>query len=427
MEQTQKSKPSIALWVPCLWFLISSIRGSVYPVQEDPSYVEGHPYPIILITLIILGGIILYSRRLNLSAFVKENKLIILLYCLMGLSIFWSSFPWISFKRWIKTIGSLEMVLIIMTEPDPLATFSYVLRRFFYLVVPLSLILIFFFPSLGQRTYPEGNVDWVGLFIDRNNLAVPAMIFSLYFVWKLTKKKQEKNKHLDGFLLLLSLITLVGSGSATSFLGFIFGLGIVLLIMFEKKNVKHLGVTIAYLLGLGVVFWFLFEATLLRESIAPRVLNALGRDMTFTGRVELWSELWKIGLMRPFLGQGFGGFWVPENSLTNSLWGKLGWSPIDAHNGYLDVFIEMGILGVAAVLLVVIKTYQRISGSFLPYFESARLRMIFLFVFILHNFAETSLCNLNNPLWVCFLFSAAFLPTQTMKHVDTFGFKGKKP
>ncbi len=71
-----------ALWIPCLWVFISSIRDSLHPGPEQIS-TKGHPYPIILMALLILGAIILYARRFNLSVFIKENKLVVLLYCWM--------------------------------------------------------------------------------------------------------------------------------------------------------------------------------------------------------------------------------------------------------------------------------------------------------------------------------------------------------
>jgi exopolysaccharide production protein ExoQ len=406
MNQKHRQTSHIALWVPILWFVISSIRGYVYPGPEDPTYVEGHPYTITFVVLMILGGLILYARRSALSAFMKENKLILLLYCVIGLSILWSYYPWISLKRWVKTIGSLEMVLIMLTEPDPLASFSFVVRRFFYIVIPSSLVLIFFFPSLGQRVYPEGGASWVGLFINRNSFARTAMIFSIYFAWSLTRKKNERSLFLDSLFLLLSLIALVGSGSRTSTLGFSVGVGTFFFVLYLKRkiSVQDIGMTLGYSLVTGIILLILVEQLFLRESFASWFVDALGRDLTFTGRTALWSDLWKVGISSPFLGHGFGGFWNLGNPVLVDFWKEHTWLPMTAHDGYLAVFLETGLLGLATVLLVILNTYRKVSRSFVADFEFARFRMAMLLVLILHNFSETSFCNLNDPLWVVFLF-----------------------
>jgi O-antigen ligase len=388
-----------ALWVPCLWVFISSIRDSLHPGPEQIS-TKGHPYPIILMALLILGAIILYARRFNLWVFIKENKLVVLLYC-------WR----ISLKRWVKTIGSLEMVLIILTMPDVLAAFSSVIRRYFYLVIPLSIILIFFFPSLGLLAQPDGDITWVGLFGNKNSLGQAAMILSVYFAWRFTQKVRERTFIFDYLPALLSLCVLFGSRSVTSIFAFLFGLAIFFISALGKFKRRYTGVIITYVSVFAVVIYLLVQITIWKYPIMAQVIESFGKDVTLTGRVDLWSDLWPIALMRPFLGYGFGGFWMGDmNPVLKNQLAKWGWQVPNAHNGYLSVFIEMGIVGVIIVSLLILMTYVKISRLFSVHFELARLKMVILVVLLLHNLSEVSLCDLNNPLWFLFLFSAVSLP-----------------
>ena len=406
MDNEHKSVSSNTLWVPILWLFVSSFRGYVYPSPDRPQYVEGHAIAITFGVLMVLGSMILYGRRFALLDLMKENKLIFLLFCILGLSILWSSYPWISFKRWVKAIGALEMALIMVTEPDPLASFSYAARRFFYLVIPSSLVLIFFFPSLGLHVYPREGTSWVGLFANRNSLARIAMIFSVYFVWELARKKNEGNAFLDSFCLLLSLVALIGSGSRTSTLGFLLGVGTLFFVMYLRRrvNVQDIGMTLGYSLVAGIVFLLLLEQLFLRESLAEWLVNLLGRDLTFTDRTELWAGLWKVGISRPFLGHGFGGLWVPGNPVLADFWKEHTWLPMTAHNGYLAVFLETGLLGLITVFLVILNTYTKISRSLATRFDLGSLGIAVLLMLILHNFSETTLGSLIDPLWVMFLF-----------------------
>jgi O-antigen ligase len=361
--------------------------------------------------LLILGAIILCARRFNLWVFIRENKLVVLLYCWMGLSIFWSSFPWISLKRWVKTIGSLEMVLIILTGPDVLAAFSSVIRRYSYLVIPLSIILIFFFPSLGLLTYPDGDITWVGLFGNKNSLGRAAMILSVYFTWRFTQKVEKRTFILDYLPTLLSICVLFGSRSVTSIFGFLFSLALLFISALGNFNRRYAGVIIAYVFVLALTILSLVHYIFWKYPMMLPIFEYFGKDTTLTGRVFLWSTLWPIALMRPFLGYGFGGFWVGDtNPILKSLLAKWNWQVPNAHNGYLSVFIEMGIVGVIIVGLLILVTYVKTSRLFAMHFELARLKMVILLTVLLHNISEVSLCDLNNPLWVLFLFSAVSMP-----------------
>jgi O-antigen ligase len=116
--------------------------------------------------------------------------------------------------------------------------------------------------------------------------------------------------------------------------------------------------------------------------------------------------------MRPLLGHGLGGFWTEENPLlVNNLWEKHHWFPMHAHNGYLGVFLEIGIVGLVVLLLLIGATYIKISRLFATDYELARLKMAIFLAIILHNFSEASLCNQTHSLWFWFLFSAVALPS----------------
>jgi O-antigen ligase len=277
--------------------------------------------------------------------------------------------------------------------------------------MPLSIILIFFFPSLGLQTYPNGDIHWVGLFVNKNSLGQAAMIFSIYFVWRFTQKVHERTFILDFLPALLSICVLLGSRSVTSIFVFFFSLAILSISALGKFNRRYTGVIITYVFVLAVVTFLLIQTVIWKYPIMSQVIESFGKEMTLTGRVQIWSDLWPIALMKPFSGYGFGGFWVGDSHpVLKSLLAKWKWNVPHAHNGYLSVFIEMGIVGVIIVSLLILITYVKISRLFAMHFELARLRMVILLMVFLHNLSEVSLCDLSNPLWVLFLFSAVSLP-----------------
>ncbi len=410
LRHERQSEFSKALWVPLLWLFVSASRGRISPERiTDLEIYHGNPtLRIIFSILILLGIIILFKRRTNWQAVIQHNKWVALLFLFMGLSILWSAYPWISFKRWVKTIGVLVMVLLILTEPDPLKAFSALIRRFCYLAIPLSFVLIFFVPSLGRKFLPDGTVLWVGIATHKNTFGLIALISSFYFTWCLFCRGRAKKSFGDLAFLAVSLFLLVGCGSITSLFGYFAVIATLFLTRLGRGVPRHIGPKIAYLVALVFASYLIVEVVTVQNSIALLTVELFGRDTTFTGRVDLWDDVWNIAIQRPLLGHGFGGFWVGD--MTNKLWEAHEWHPIDSHNGYLDVFAEMGIVGVILVVILIVSGYRRISRGFATDFQFARLRMVLFIMVLVHNLNETSLCNLNHPYWLLFLFAAMTLP-----------------
>jgi exopolysaccharide production protein ExoQ len=78
------------------------------------------------------------------------------------------------------------------------------------------------------------------------------------------------------------------------------------------------------------------------------------RDPTLTGRTMIWDESWKFIKERPILGYGYGAFWNEASGPMAILQQAIGWPAPNAHNGYVDLWLQLGLLGIclfAAALL----------------------------------------------------------------------------
>src|SRR3982074_489980 len=138
-----------ALWIPFFWVVISGSRFisqwlDVFGLHLGAiSVEEGSPIDAAFFAGIIGAGLyVLHRRRVNWSEFIRNNKwvTIYLVYCV--LTIVWSDFPFVAFKRWIKLFGQPIMVLILLTEPDPIEALTRLMKRFAYVVVPVSIFFI---------------------------------------------------------------------------------------------------------------------------------------------------------------------------------------------------------------------------------------------------------------------------------------------
>ena len=123
LDNRLNPKPSAALWIPTVWMLIIGSRMvsqwldfNAVMVSEE-TYTEGSPLDRnIFLVLIVTALVIVIARGVRLSQVVKANRwmFFFLVYC--GMSIAWSDYPEVSFKRYIKDIGNLLMVLIVLSE-----------------------------------------------------------------------------------------------------------------------------------------------------------------------------------------------------------------------------------------------------------------------------------------------------------------------
>ena len=190
-----REKPDItaALWLPLLWLVLGCSRSvsawlNIFglPVSGAPSVEEGSPLDAwVYFALIIAGFCVLAKRQVRLSEVVSNNGwlIVFLLYCFI--SITWSDFPFIAFKRWLKILGHPIMALIVLTEPDPKEALIRLMKRCAYVVVPVSILFIKYYPELGRGFSPWGGAVCTGITTDKNALGGDCLILGYFFFWYL--------------------------------------------------------------------------------------------------------------------------------------------------------------------------------------------------------------------------------------------------
>ena len=157
-----REKPNVtwAIWLPFTWiFIIASKTVSQWlavfglPGFGGSSVEEGSSLDALVFFRIDRLG---YLRpeaedKSGCPSIVQENGWLVafIVYCLV--SILWSDFPFVSFKRWIKVLGHPIMVLVIFTEPDPKEALVRLMKRCAYIVLPVSILWMKYYPNLGRN------------------------------------------------------------------------------------------------------------------------------------------------------------------------------------------------------------------------------------------------------------------------------------
>src|SRR2546427_4902339 len=131
------------------------------PSVDQGDYLEGSlngsPVDRLVLTIAIVWGVvIIYKRRGAAAAILKNSKALLAFTLYLGVTVLWSDISDVSFKRWVRLVGNLVMAVVLMTEAQPLESVRAVFRRTAYLLIPLSVIFIKYFPRLGVLYIRKG-------------------------------------------------------------------------------------------------------------------------------------------------------------------------------------------------------------------------------------------------------------------------------
>jgi O-antigen ligase len=324
----------------------------------------------------------------------------------MFISILWSEYHFVSFKRWIKASGTIVMALVVLSDTNPLATLKAIFSRLVYILIPYSLMLIKYIPHLGVRFSRWSDTQyWIGVAVSKNTLGALCMICAFYQIWIFLRRLQGIDNPFYGIQKFLDIIVFLitiwlfkgfrGAYNATSIIVLLFCA--VLLFFLKNINIRHDKLNQLFLsLTIPAIVPFLIVKLLFDLTPIGLVAVLLGRDPTLTGRTDLiWSELIPIAFQNPILGVGFGGFWNEPifDFVINQ-----------AHNGYLDVFIELGIIGIIILGFLLLSFFKKATYEYSYNKDWAILKIAFFFMIVLHNITETSYLRSTNLLWNIFIF-----------------------
>jgi exopolysaccharide production protein ExoQ len=388
-----KQNPSVsnAIWVPFTWLVMIGSRALAGWRNTEGSsaelYSEGNAVDRNILILIITSGIIiLIKRKLPWAQIIRSHSwtLVFLIYCL--LSIFWSDSPFIASKRLVRGLGVIVMVLVILTEKEPIEALVAIWKRLAFLLIPMSVLFIRFYPELG-RTYNKWTyeVSYCGVCGNKNELGALCMITGIIILWNFQRMWENKTFHrkslsmwADMTIMAMVLYLLRIAHSATSLTCFIVGITVLVIVNLPmaRKNAKYLS---GCLIGVLILLLLLQ----LGFNIKGNILAALGRNETLTDRTPLWNAILHVDI-NPFFGAGYESFWT-GNRLVYFM---EHFGAIQSHNGYIDTYMNLGIFGLLLLLAMIISAFIGINHQLFYAYNYARLRLTLLIIFLLYNVTE---------------------------------------
>ena len=139
------------------------------------------------------------------------------------------------------------------------------------------------------------------------------------------------------------------------------------------------------------------------DALIASATSAVGKDTSFAGRTPIWDLVKTNIALHPWMGTGYGGFWVGpfDTSPSYEFLKRLYFYPGEAHNGYLDIVLDLGYVGLALLAGFIVR-YFVLSFRLLKSDRSqALLYLSLIFYFLLANLTESSWLTVGpNPNWM---------------------------
>jgi exopolysaccharide production protein ExoQ len=404
LDRDQGKRTSRALWLPVVWLFLAGSRPVSFWLHmrvigtSADDILEGSPLDRAVITVLIaIALVILIARGPKIATLLRSNGPILLFLCYCGLSILWSDFPDVALKRFVRAVGDLAMILVVLSDQHPSVAVERVLARAGFIIFPLSILF-----EIG-RGY-SGLGYHAGLTTDKNMFGMISLILGLAAIWRflmIVRERERKGrfKHLiaRGMIAMMAVWCIWTAKSATSTACFVVGwvlIGIVRRWEFARKP-AFLHVFVA-----SVIFLALYAA-ILNPDVG--VASAMGKDPTLTGRTDVWQTVLAMA-PNPLLGAGFESFWLGPR--LKALWDIYVWHPNEAHNGYIEVYLNLGWMGLSLLAFVLLTGYRRIVSRLRMYPETGNLALAYFVVAVVYSLTEAGF-RMFSLVWIALLLSIA--------------------
>ena len=432
LDREKTVHTSRALWLPGIWIAIVGSRPlsawlDVTPpdnMQLDGSPVDAAAFGVLLV--IAIGVLIRRKSRTRTLLLANWPILIYFLFCLV--SVAWSYHPDVTFKRWIKAIGDLAMVLVIATDAQPVAAIRRLASRIGILLFPTSVLFIRYYGDLGRGYTSDGLPMNTGVTTNKNALGLIVLVVLSIVLWNVRSliiHKDEPNRGrrllAQGTLLAFGLALFWMADCSTGKACFI--LGSLLMITLNLRAIRRRPVRV-HALCLAIL---LAAAVALLFGGQGDVASALGRQSNLSGRTEIWAAVIPT-VPNSTVGAGFESFWISPNvRVFQQKLLRSGWYPPvveglnEAHDGYIEIYLTLGWIGVCLIALILIGGYRRAYKAFQRNPELGSLFLAYIATGVFYNITEAGFRMLN-PSWIFLLLAIVSASGVT---VGLFG--GEKP
>ncbi len=302
---------------------------------------------------IIIAGFLGIKRSLFLFCIFPFVGMLIWIM----LSATWSEFPDLTIRRGGRVIIEVvSFAILALSFPND----QGVLRTLFRIFLAINLADII---SIAIPTISQTDLGFAGLHGHKNlageffYMALPVFFIAIF------DRSVSRHRIPAVFSFLTAATMLVASDSKTAMGAVLIGSAFVILSRIARfKRDGTVLVCICILVGFTAALIF-FQNGLFQA------IYYVAEDPTLTGRDLIWRYALHKFDGSPFAGVGYGALWQVGPQLEDALgnWGITFGGINEAHNGYIDVLAQTGVIGIILLIIFVLmhlaRVYQYASSS----------------------------------------------------------------
>lgn len=291
---------------------------------------------------LFFSSLIVFAKRPNeIFTLLKSEKYLTIFVLICLISALWSEFSLLSFKRSFQLFVIFLVVIesILFLEPDSL------LKQLKIVVSVYLFFNLFACLRIGAAIDPVFGT-WRGIEVQKNHLAQTSLYCLLSSIVFFNLDKTRLAKQYDILLLAISvlLIYMARSSTAILVLAMIVFIGLIFSIESFFSNFGF-GRTI-----MGLIFTFILISSFLFLFFSSEIFSLIpgyfGKDMTLSGRIPIWEHTWTEIQKHLILGYGFATYWIMGHPRLEIFADYFeGFKVNQAHNGFLEILLQLGIVG----------------------------------------------------------------------------------
>lgn len=394
-----------------LLFRLPDPQGDPWAGSDQDPLVRGIWLALYLVMLIVVA-----PHWREVLALMRGNIWIPAMLMLVVLSAAWSAVPALTFRRGVAIdLGAIYgyYLAVRFTTKQVVDLLAIVLA----VALLLSLVFVIFLPSYGVYQDIFRGSTWRGVFIQKNPLGRNAALGIVVF---LVLRQYHHRRLVAVSLTVLAGVLIVGSASTTALIAAL----VCALLALGVPVIRRLGGQTAFGLAAVIISVAIgiaaFGLGITGAKVQHGALSALGKDSTLTDRTSVWDAVPPEIAKKPLLGYGVSGFWRGWSGPGSSdVWRQISWHPAHSHNGYLDLTLALGFvgLGIFALGLLTIST-QTARLGFRQWRPDTAWPLLFLPFLLVESAAENVLVQPNSIYWILYVFTAASVGRQSSARRD---------
>jgi exopolysaccharide production protein ExoQ len=288
----------------------------------------------------------------TVSTAFRTHWLLFAYFCLALASATWSVDPWAT-QREAILFGAALAGMACTIQVLGAAKVSRVLSYYLFLVCLVSMFFAVFFPILGTHSAADPYSDarafngaWRGVFSHKN---VFGPIAGYSVLMAINIRPQDRREAAYRFMFFSIAITcLIMSRSTTNIGAAAIGVAFYVLIAVIRPSSALVMSSLALVIA---------PICIVLSLIWADVADAIGLDLTLTGRLQIWSAVLERSADFPVLGLGFS---ASKAYIAPILMRTIGPHAVDPHNNYLEILLDLGIIGISFFCYIVLSVF--ISG-----------------------------------------------------------------